>query len=160
MTKRKKPEERLKMGRPTLYTEELADLICDKIASSSWGVHRICVNNADLPDSTSVYLWLNKYPDFSRKYLQAKASQAHVLADECIEIADDTSDDIKIDPETGMEVCNTDFIARARLKIDTRKWMAGRLAPKIYGKLAEEPSKEKDGAETLLEKLLDKLVDK
>ena len=92
--------------------------------------------------------------------MQAKANQAHVLADECMKIADDDSGDTKIDPETGYEVCNTEFIARSRLRIDTRKWMAARLAPKYYGKAAEELPKEKGNGESLLEKLLDRLVDK
>ncbi|WP_367379929.1 hypothetical protein [Legionella quinlivanii] len=30
-------------------------------------------------------------------------------------------------------MCNSEFIARSRLRINTRKWLASKLAPKIYG---------------------------
>ena len=54
------------------------------------------------------------------------------LIDEIIDIADDASQDINI-TEKGKEICNSEFIARSRLRIDTRKWLASKLAPKIYG---------------------------
>lgn len=160
MTRKKKSEEKKKVGRPTDYTPELAVLICDRISSTNLGLDRLCAMHDDMPNPTTIYLWQYKHPEFSQMYMQAKANQAHVLADECMKIADDDSGDTKIDPETGIEVCNTEFIARSRLRIDTRKWMAARLAPRHYGKAAEEQPKEKNDNESLLEKLLDRLVDK
>lgn len=160
MTKKKDPSEKRKVGRPTIYSKKLADLICDRIASTPMGINKMCAMFDDLPDATTIYSWIHKKPEFSLQYMSAKASQAHILAEECLEIADDKSEDTKIDPETGYEVANYEYIARSRLRIDTRKWMAGKLAPKVYGKAAEELSKEKNDTESLLEKLLDRLVDK
>lgn len=160
MTRKKKPEDKKKVGRPTDYTQELAILICDRVSSSNLGLQKLCAMYDDMPVPSTIYLWQYKHPEFSDMYMQAKANQAHVLADECLQIADDDSGDTKIDPETGYEVCNTEFIARSRLRIDTRKWMAARLAPKYYGKAAEEIPKEKGDRESVLERILDKLVDK
>ena len=54
------------------------------------------------------------------------------MVDEIIEIADDSSQDNIINKQ-GQIICNNESINRARLRIDTRKWIASKLAPKIYG---------------------------
>jgi hypothetical protein len=108
---------------------------------------------------STIYLWRLKYPSFSEMYAQAKMIQADILAEECLSIADDDSQDTKINMLTGEEVCNTEFIARSRLRIDTRKWLAAKLLPKQYGRAAEEPEKTKSDGESILEKILDRLID-
>ena len=63
--------------------------------------------------------------------------QMHLLLDECLEIADDASGDIiRHVTKNGREVerVNHEHIQRAKLRVATRKWMVGRLAPKKYGK--------------------------
>jgi hypothetical protein len=32
-----------------------------------------------------------------------------------------------------VRVCNSEFIARSRLRIDTLKWLASKLVPRLYG---------------------------
>ena len=64
--------------------------------------------------------------------LQAKRCQIEVFIDEILDIADDSSQD-EIANNQGHIVCNSEFIARSRLRIDTRKWLASKLVPKIYG---------------------------
>ena len=157
-TPRKKPEELLKRGRPTDYNKDIAALICERVATHTCGLERLCRMYDDLPAKTSVNLWRYKYPEFATLYAQAKMVQADLLAEECLEIADDTTHDIKVTPE-GYESLNGEYVARSRLRIDTRKWLAAKLLPKQYGKAAEELPKEKSASETLVEKLLDRLVD-
>ncbi len=155
-TPRKRPEDKLKAGRPTTYNEEIAALICERVATSTIGLYKICQMYDDMPDKSTVNLWRYRHPEFSYRYAQAKLVQADLLAEECLEIADDDSGDVKIDPDTGNEVCNTEFIARSRLRIDTRKWLAAKLLPKQYGTVAEDKN---TVSETLVERLLDRLVD-
>ena len=121
-----------KAGRPSDYTQELADLICDRIATHSVGLQRLCDLYDDMPEKQTIRRWCLKYPQFRTQYAQAKALQVETLIDEIIDIADDASQDINI-TEKGKEICNSEFIARSRLRIDTRKWLASKLAPKIYG---------------------------
>lgn len=45
--------------------------------------------------------------------------------------------------EQGNRRCDAEFIARSRLRIDTRKWLASKLAPKIYGLHPTENESEK-----------------
>lgn len=54
------------------------------------------------------------------------------MADEILEIADDNASDTRTD-EDGNEFVNHDVINRARLRVDTRKWMLSKCLPKIFG---------------------------
>jgi hypothetical protein len=141
-----------KRGRPTKYNPDLAALICERVATHTWGLNKLCEYYDDLPTKFTVNLWRYKYPDFSTHYAQAKLVQADLLAEECLEIADDDSRDIKVNPETGDEYLNTEFVARARLRIDTRKWLAMKLLPKQYGDGKKEEGPE--GDKSILEKII------
>jgi len=154
--KNKPIKQKAKMGRPTLYNEEMAALICERVATSTVGLDRLCKMHDDMPSKFTVNLWRYRYPEFSIRYAQAKLIQADLLAEECLEIADDDSKDSMTDSETGFYTCNTEYIARSRLRIDTRKWLAAKLLPKQYGPVAED---KKTISDTFVEKLIDKLVE-
>jgi hypothetical protein len=119
------------MGRQTEYTEEIAEQICELIATSSKGLNVICRETENLPAPSTVYKWLSEQPEFSERYARAREIQADLLADEIIEIADDTSNDTLVS-DTG-EYANKEWINRSRLRVDARKWKASKLAPKKYG---------------------------
>ena len=159
MAASKKKVEAKKTGRPTDYTPELADLICELVASTTHGLQKLCMLNDNIPDKSTINRWRHRFPEFRAQYALAKCEQADLLAEECLDIADDDSLDTKINPLTGEEVCNTEFIARSRVRIDTRKWLAAKLLPKQYGRAAEEPEKTKSDGESILEKILDRLID-
>lgn len=139
-------------GRPTKYSEKLAALICERVATHTCGLSRLCDMYEDLPVKSTINLWRYRHPEFSALYAQAKLVQADLLAEECLEISDDDSRDVKINPETGDEYLNTEFVARARLRIDTRKWLAMKLLPKQYGN--DKKEEEKDPDKSILEKLI------
>ncbi len=58
--------------------------------------------------------------------------QADALFDEALEIADDASGDWSTDKD-GKKTLDHEHVQRSRLRVDTRKWAAGKLAPKRYG---------------------------
>ncbi len=58
--------------------------------------------------------------------------QADALFDEALEIADDASGDWTADKD-GKKTLDHEHVQRSRLRVDTRKWAAGKLAPKRYG---------------------------
>jgi len=122
------------VGRPTIYTPELAEQICGKIAVSNRGLRFIC---KELGISTdSVMNWLNKYPEFVVHYARAREMQADFLADEILEIADHSdSDTVIIYDKSGkpVPVEDKEWTNRSRLRVDTRKWIASKLKPKKYG---------------------------
>lgn len=126
-------EEQNKRGRPSLYSEELVDRICEKIATSNKGLHSIIAENEDFPSFGTVFSWLGqadkKY--FLDKYTHARELQAEFMADEMIKIADDSSNDT-VETEFG-EKENKEWTNRSRLRVETRKWIASKLKPKVYG---------------------------
>ena len=72
------------------------------------------------------------------KYIQTRAKLAGLdrMADELVDIADDGKGDIEIRTNSAgeeYEAQNAEFAARSRLRVDTRKWLLSKLAPKKYG---------------------------
>jgi hypothetical protein len=121
------------MARPSSYTEALGLKICSEIAHGK-SLVSICKAD-DMPSVVSVYSWLNdeRYKAFLNSYTRAREDQADTLADEIVSIADDATHDTTTNPETGYECANTEWLARSRLRVDARKWVAAKLKPKKYG---------------------------
>lgn len=119
------------MGRKSEYTEEIADKICARIASSSDSVVTIC-KDEDMPSQVTVYKWLLNNEDFAKKYARAREAQADVLAEQIIDIADDGSNDFTRD-ENGKKILDQEHVQRSKLRIDARKFIAAKLKPKKYG---------------------------
>ena len=120
------------VGRPTDYCPELIDKICDRLTQGE-SLKTIC-KDADMPNTSSIFLWLAKYPEFSDKYARAKSAQMDTMAEEIVEISDDRSNDVTVD-EKGNEKVDWECVQRSKLKVDTRKWLMSKLAPKKYGEL-------------------------
>lgn len=131
-------------GRPSAFSPEIADLICEEIANGR-SLRAICADAA-MPSKASVFRWLAQEEGFRDQYARAREAQADALADEILDIADDGANDTYTDEE-GRERTNADVIARSRLRVDARKWIAAKLKPKVYGeKLAAELSGPNGGA--------------
>lgn len=125
-----KTEQKKTPGRPTKYTKELGEKICERIATSSIGLKTICEENGI--EYTTLKRWLNDNEEFRTLYARAKEDQADHLAEEIIAIADDSKNDTQKDDE-GNEIVNHDNIQRAKLRVDARKFIAAKLKPKKYG---------------------------
>lgn len=120
-------------GRPTIFTTELAEKICELTAESDKSLKTICI---ELGISISnVRKWLKDADkkEFADEYARAKEEQADFLAEQILEIADDSSEDEQINPKTGEITINQEFVQRSKLRIDARKWVAAKLKPKKYG---------------------------
>ena len=120
-----------KGGRPTIYNKKIAEEICAKVSSTTLGLKRLCKENPQLPHADTIYEWRFKYPEFSGQYAAAKMKQAELLAEEILDISDDDSQDTII-TDKGPSF-NSEYVQRSRLRIDTRKWIACKLIPKVYG---------------------------
>jgi hypothetical protein len=125
------------------YTDEIAAEICEVIAQSSKGLRQLCEENPNWPRATTIKKWRREIPSFTTLYARAKAEQADLLAEEILEIADNIEHDFEVD-EDGKVYARHDHINRARLRIDTRKWYASKLAPKIYGDNKETKANDED----------------
>lgn len=127
------------MARPSKYSEKLAAEICEAICTSEKGIHRLCEEREDFPGPSTIYRWLEQYPEFREQYARARANQADYLVEQTLSIADETEHDTltikKGDSE--IEIPNKEWILRSKLRVEARQWAAGKLAPKKYGAKVE-----------------------
>lgn len=101
-------------GKPTAFDQEIANKVCDRLADGE-SLRSIC-QDPDMPTKAAVFRWLGANQEFADQYARARETQADSLFDDILVIAD-TEDDA----------------AKARVRIDARKWMAGKMRPKVYG---------------------------
>lgn len=122
-------------GRPSVYSEEIANEICDNLSNSSIGIKTLCEMNDHWPACATLFRWIQSNDVFREMYRRAKESQVELLVSEMLEIADDGTNDlmtiVKGNAEYEME--NKEVTNRSKLRVDTRKWIAERLLPRVYG---------------------------
>lgn len=119
-----------KMGRPSKKTPPVMDEIIERLAD---GESLRAITALDhMPVKTTVINWLNADRDFLVRYARAREAQADAIFDECLDIADDSTGDVSVD-DKGKLVFNGEVVQRARLRVDTRLKLAGKLRPEKYG---------------------------
>jgi hypothetical protein len=133
-------------GRPTDYNEKIANDICEMIANGM-SVNSICKRD-DMPVYSTVTLWRRKYPEFSANYDKAKQDCADLYAEEIIEIADNVTNDVALDVD-GKPYIDGFAAQRAKIMIDSRKWVASKLKPKSWGDKQEIDHTSSDGSMSL-----------
>lgn len=104
------------MGRATSYNESTAGAIIEQIAEGN-SLRSICLD-PEMPGLQTVFDWLTKYEDFRSKYARARESQADVMDDKILQVADE---------------CTEETAQAARVKIGAYQWRASKLNPKKYG---------------------------
>ena len=120
-----------KLGAPSTYTPELAAAICEHIAAGK-SLRTIAALDG-MPAQSTIMVWLDgKHPDFTEQYARAREAQADKLAEEALQIADDGRSDTYVDGDGNVKT-DTEVIQRSKLRVDTRKWLASKMAPKKYG---------------------------
>jgi len=104
------------MARPTLFSEEIADRICDELMGGK-SLVKICEAD-DMPSRSTVIRWMAVDERFATRCARARDAQADYMDDLILEVADS---------------CTPDNAAAARVKIAAYQWRASKLAPKKYG---------------------------
>lgn len=119
-------------GRPTKYTKELGDAICLRLAEGE-SLRSVCADS-DMPSVRTVMRWLTdgRHEEFCQQHARAREARAELEFDNMIEIADNGSADVREDGE-GNKYVDHGVVQRDRLRVDTRKWILARTAPKRYG---------------------------
>lgn len=123
-------------GRPSSYTPEVADKICERIAEGE-SLRTICLD-ADMPHRATVFRWLSN-PSFRDQYTRAKEEQAETLADEIVAISDEPP------PITPAGSTDSGHVAWQRNRVEARKWVAAKLKPKKYGEKVQTEVSGPDG---------------
>lgn len=124
-------------GRPSNYSDKTAAIILEAIACGR-SLRSICADEG-MPGISTVMRWLAANEGFREQYARAREAQADALFDEILEIADDARNDWMArngDGDAAWQL-NGEHVQRSRVRIDARKWMAGKLRPKKYGEKLE-----------------------
>lgn len=124
-----------KTGRPTIFSDELAASILERLADGE-SLRSICADD-EMPARSTVFKWLSENDTFSDQYTRAREEQADAIFDEILDIADDgTNDWMERRNSDGENIGwqeNGEALRRSALRVDARKWVAGKLRPKKYG---------------------------
>ena len=121
-----------KVGRPSLYTPELAQEICEKIASSELGLANLVKENPHWPDRANIFIWMRKHSEFRDMYAKAKEEQVEVCVDYLQEMANEPHHYIDDNGNQRIDV------GMLRVKMDAVKWTASKLKAKKYGDIKQQ----------------------
>lgn len=116
-------------GRPSTYSVELATDILVRISEGE-SVRTICADDK-MPAMSTIFKWLNEHKEFSEQYARAKQEAADAMAEDMLAIADAARSD-------------RDAVAKAKLQVETRQWIASKLKPKKYGDKLDMTTNGKD----------------
>jgi len=125
------------MARKTIKSAALCERILDAIAEGK-SLRESCDKENLAPGNW--INWINSDKQLFEQYAHAREVRAELLFDEMLDIADETSSDTIID-DNGNEKANSEWIARSRLRVDTRKWALSKMLPKKYGDKLEVDNK-------------------
>lgn len=104
-------------AKPRLYDDAVVARIIEGLELGQT-LGTICAAK-DLPAKSTVKGWIQTIPDFAERVAQARKCAATFIAEDALDIAD--------------SVKNPRMVNRARLQVDTRKWLAGVYDPQRFG---------------------------
>lgn len=120
-------------GRPEIYSQELSDRVCEKIAEG-YSMRTVCKPD-DMPSIATLFKWIREKPEFAKQYANATQERTEAMSEDILDIADDGSNDL-MTIQKGKEsysIENKEVTNRSRLRVDTRKWLMAKMKPKKYG---------------------------
>lgn len=121
-------------GRPSKFSEELANRILHEVSE---GKTILTISKEDWsPTRSTIYKWESERPEFSDNLAKAHRSQADHLVDELQQVSRDEDIDV----------------ARARLIVESNKWIATRRKRDAYGDKITNELTGKDGGPIQIDK--------
>lgn len=136
------------MARPSSFDDSKAETICAQLAEGM-SLREICRQDG-MPDKATVMRWLHSNEGFRDQYARAKEIGIEAIAEDILDIADDASNDWMerrgSDGESAGWQLNGEHVQRSRVRIDARKWLLSKLAPKKYGEKVQQELSGPNGA--------------
>lgn len=116
-----------KLGRPSEYTQELADTICEQL-SLGMSLRKVCLPE-EMPEVKTIFNWFRKYPDFLQQYEHATAERTEYQQEQLIDMGDEA---IAHAQAVDFKASNA-VVSAYKLKADNLKWSMSKMKPKKYG---------------------------
>ena len=122
------------MGRPSVYSEDVASEVCRLIASGQT-LSEVCRRDGMPPRGTILEWVLDDREGFAERYARARDLQIEHWSDDLISIADDGQNDWmrRNAPDNPGWQLNGEHSQRSKLRSDNRKWLLSKLRPDKYG---------------------------
>lgn len=118
-------------GRPTKFTQELADLICQRVANNACGLVKLCDMFDDMPAPSTIRLWKDENKQFSAQYLAAQQAKVHFKVENANDMMDSTI--LYYTDQHGNKRIDAPSVALAIAKANNDKWFASKIARGTYG---------------------------
>lgn len=103
--------------------------ICERVTNGE-ALRNICNEDGQI-SSTTFYEWLDDDEDKQERYTRAGKDRANHIFEDILDIADNQEKDV-LEDKDGNEYINHNVINRAKIRIDARKWMLGKMDPTKY----------------------------
>lgn len=116
-------------GRPSKFTPELFEAICERMAQGE-PLAAIC-RDEGMPHPSTVRDWANADEALSRRFGRAREDGEDAIAQQCLEIADDSSGDVVMGKNG--PTMDAEFVARSRIRVETRLKLLAKFNPKRWG---------------------------
>jgi hypothetical protein len=123
MSSRKKPEAAnvptapsRPVGRPSTYSDEVAEIICDRMINGE-SLVQICAD-PEMPSRASVYRWMDARPDFEAQCARAREGLAEFELHQLKELADN---------------CTEENVNSTKAKLNHHQWRLMKIAPRTFG---------------------------
>jgi len=110
--------------------ETAFNTICENIEKGMSLRNALKIEN--MPSSKTFYEWMDNNEQKVKQYARASEKRADAIFEDILDVADNQEDDVYYDLD-GNEIINHNVIQRARLRVDSRKWMLSKMNPKKYG---------------------------
>jgi hypothetical protein len=121
-----------KTGRPSKYTPEIAQKMCE-LLSEGVPLREICRMDG-MPYWRTVYLWMAQDENLSAHIARAREAGYDAMAEECLTIANTPLyGEIVTDDGEKLIVRKEDMLGHRKLQIETRLKLLAKWNPKKYG---------------------------
>ena len=135
----------MKRGGP--FNEKQFEAICRRVSNGET-LAAVC-RDRGMPVRSTVQWWVvsDTPAGTAARYARAREAQAEAWADQIIELADLCREGVKITKKGDgkVEQVTGDMVERARLQVDSRKWLMARLHPRAYGERVQQQQLDKNG---------------
>jgi phage terminase small subunit len=81
-----------------------------------------------MPAISTFFRWIRTHKEFQKQYARATEERSEAMAEEILDIADDSPNAIK-----GIDRSDNARVQAHRLRVETRKWLMAKMKPKKYG---------------------------
>ena len=115
-------------GRPSDYSDEIADQICDMLIDGKSFVQ--IAETEGMPSRSTIHRWQASNDEFATKCARARELQADYMDHKILKTADE---------------CTVDTAQADRVKISAYQWRAEKLNPKRYGQKVQAEHSGPDG---------------